>query len=314
MSKESNKIVANKLQEATPSNEIKYRQANFKAQEGKKVQMLAYVDARYVMQKLDDCFGAENWTNEYILIGNKTFCKLTATFPDGTTVSKMDVGAETDFEQEKGVVSDSLKRTAVLFGIGRDLYSLPKYWATTGYKGIVSNGWTPNSQNTSQKSGGGVTSQTTSDTSQPYISPSPPDSESSIKKYADKVVDNLAKISPVNTDTSYKVNTKLPPNVPPKEEKPVNGMSKPDVMACPNLEVKYVSAKAIGVIQHGNEDLDKDSLVFIPKGQIIKGDLTDKGDVGTITIPTWLIDDKGLKTLQKDTPDNKSNDLDDIPF
>jgi len=76
-------------------------------------------------------------------IKDRIFCRITINFPSGKTISKMDCGAETRFEQEKGVVSDALKRTAVLFGIGRDLYSLPDYKAETNALGKVSFGWRP---------------------------------------------------------------------------------------------------------------------------------------------------------------------------
>ena len=41
----------------TPKREIKFRQADYKKQPGSKVQMLAYVDARYVMDRLDATIG-----------------------------------------------------------------------------------------------------------------------------------------------------------------------------------------------------------------------------------------------------------------
>ena len=195
MSKEVNNIgIQQALAQPTPPGEIKYRQAKFGLTEGESVQMLAYIDARYVMQRLDDVFGVSNWTNEYVLLGRKTFCKLSATFPDGIVVSKMDVGAETDFEQEKGVVSDAFKRTAVLFGIGRDLYSMPKYWAEAGHNGFVSKDWRPLSARTDissnpPKAGGASHSDST-------ITPitSPP--ASSVQQKADEVVANLVKNAP----------------------------------------------------------------------------------------------------------------------
>jgi len=121
--------------------DIKWRQAS--AETSAKVKMLGYIDARYVMDRLDECAGATNWSNEYMEIKDRIFCRITINFPSGKTISKMDCGAETRFEQEKGVVSDALKRTAVLFGIGRDLYSLPDYWAETNAIGKTSYGWQP---------------------------------------------------------------------------------------------------------------------------------------------------------------------------
>ena len=106
--------------------------------------MLAYVDARYVMDVLDNVVGSENWENEYIEIKGRIFCKLTIQLPSGRSISKMDCGTETDIEAEKGAVSEALKRVAVLFGIGRELYSMGDNFAETNDRGYVDlNSWEP---------------------------------------------------------------------------------------------------------------------------------------------------------------------------
>lgn len=269
------RILDNMLAEATPPGEIKYRQAKFGLTDGESVQMLAYIDARYVMQKLDEVFGVANWTNEYILIGGKTFCKLTANFPDGTVVSKMDVGAETDFEQEKGVVSDALKRTAVLFGIGRDLYSLPKYWAVAGHNGFVSRDWKPpQSDNTHipnpKKAGGdsGLDSD---------ILPNKPPPALSIQQRADEVVANLEKRE---TPAQPKI-----VNYPPPAQ-----TATPDVITINNVELMAVSKKAIMIEQHGSGAGE----VWIPISQIKGKTVNNVGETGTVDIPGWLADKNGL--------------------
>ena len=120
-----------KLNAPTPKNEIKYRPGStFNLAEKKFARMLAYVDARYVQDKLDEIVGIGNWENQYhrdekgIL-----FCTITITFErkDGVvgTISKTDCGTESNVEQQKGEVSDAFKRCAVNFGIARDLYNLP---------------------------------------------------------------------------------------------------------------------------------------------------------------------------------------------
>ena len=120
-----------KLNAPTPKNEIKYRPGStFNWAEKKFARMLAYVDARYVQDKLDEIVGIGNWENQYhrdekgIL-----FCTITITFErkDGVvgTISKTDCGTESNVEQQKGEVSDAFKRCAVNFGIARDLYNLP---------------------------------------------------------------------------------------------------------------------------------------------------------------------------------------------
>ena len=120
-----------KLNVATPKDEIKYRPGStFDWAEKKYARMLAYVDARYIQDKLDEIVGIGNWSNQFhrdekgIL-----YCTITIKFvrEDGSvdSVSKTDVGTESNVEQQKGEVSDSFKRCAVHFGLARDLYNLP---------------------------------------------------------------------------------------------------------------------------------------------------------------------------------------------
>jgi len=120
-----------KLNVATPKDEIKYRPGStFDWAEKKYARMLAYVDARYIQDKLDEIVGIGNWSNQFhrdekgIL-----YCTITIKFirEDGVvdSVSKTDVGTESNVEQQKGEVSDSFKRCAVHFGLARDLYNLP---------------------------------------------------------------------------------------------------------------------------------------------------------------------------------------------
>jgi len=120
-----------KLNVATPKDEIKYRPGStFNWAEKKYARMLAYVDARYIQDKLDEIVGIGNWSNEF----NRDekgilYCTITIKFirEDGSvdSVSKTDVGTESNVEQQKGEVSDSFKRCAVHFGLARDLYNLP---------------------------------------------------------------------------------------------------------------------------------------------------------------------------------------------
>ena len=86
---------------------------------------MAHIDARDVMNRLDDVVGAGNWSDEYqaSAIGKGVECRLTV-----LGVSKVDVGIPSDTEPEKGAYSDALKRAAVKFGIGRHLYDIDTQW------------------------------------------------------------------------------------------------------------------------------------------------------------------------------------------
>ena len=129
----------------TPKDRIKFRIGRKYAQ-GKRAHMLAYVDARYVQDRLDDVIGAENWSNDFQVIDNTLFCSITVVFPDGKVVTKTDCGTESNVEKEKGEASDAFKRAAVMLGIGRDLYDLPNHFvmhADLNEKGFPPKDWTP---------------------------------------------------------------------------------------------------------------------------------------------------------------------------
>lgn len=115
------------LKEPTPREEIKqrptFRKVNGVRQRGPD---LSYVDARYVMDRLDSVVGPENWsTDQQVLPDGSVVTKLTIRVRDGETshyVTKSDVGVPSTIEAMKGAFSDSFKRAAVHWGIGRDLY------------------------------------------------------------------------------------------------------------------------------------------------------------------------------------------------
>lgn len=84
---------------------------------------VAYIDARDVMNLLDEVCGAENWQSDFKDIGGQTFAGIGINV-DGNWVWKWDTGSESNIEKEKGQASDSLKRAAVQWGVGRFLYEL----------------------------------------------------------------------------------------------------------------------------------------------------------------------------------------------
>lgn len=90
-----------------------------------KATCVAYVDARDVMDRLDEVFGVDGWEDEYHEADGKLFCKLSCHFPGkDIAITKSDTGSESNVEKDKGLASDTFKRAAVKFGVGRFLYSL----------------------------------------------------------------------------------------------------------------------------------------------------------------------------------------------
>ena len=139
-----------KLKAPTPKSERKYRVGSTWSRDGKQFGlMLTYIDARYVMDKLDEVVGVGNWESEFYELKGRLFCKITITFlrEDKTiaTISKTDCGVESNVEQQKGEVSDAFKRCAVHFGIARDLYAVtdPRKYVVELQNGKAPFGWKP---------------------------------------------------------------------------------------------------------------------------------------------------------------------------
>lgn len=90
-------------------------------------EVVLYKDARVDMRILDETYGPMNWKRSHQLIGNALFCTLSIRDPKtGEWIEKQDVGTAQTFESEKSAASDSFKRAAFNFGIGRELYTTPE--------------------------------------------------------------------------------------------------------------------------------------------------------------------------------------------
>lgn len=116
-----------KLREPFPAKDIEWRvqQSGFKKNGDPYIQVLAYLDNRAIMDRLDEVVGADRWHNDYktgpdggVLCGISIKC-------GDEWVTKWDGASNTDIEGVKGGLSGSMKRAAVQWGIGRYLYDLP---------------------------------------------------------------------------------------------------------------------------------------------------------------------------------------------
>ncbi len=88
---------------------------------------LPFITARTAMNRLDHVLGPENWWDSYSPRGeHSVFCHLTIRLPDGSTLTKTDVGGGAGMDDlgddDKSAVSDAFKRAAVKFGVARYLY------------------------------------------------------------------------------------------------------------------------------------------------------------------------------------------------
>ncbi len=102
---------------------------------------LAYIDARDVMKRLDDVCGIEGWQNRYTHVtAQGVVCEIGIKHPTElghVWIWKSNGAGETKVEGEKGAMSDAFKRTGVMWGIGRYLYSLPQVWVPLNGKKLA---------------------------------------------------------------------------------------------------------------------------------------------------------------------------------
>jgi len=90
--------------------------------------VLPYVTNRAIMDRLDAVVGPINWQNMFTTgPGGGVLCGISIRI--GTEwITKWDGAENTAVEAVKGGLSDSMKRAAVQWGMGRHLYSLPKFY------------------------------------------------------------------------------------------------------------------------------------------------------------------------------------------
>ncbi len=90
-----------------------------------------FIDARAVMARLDEAFGPFGWQVRYTpaQVGEEhgVIASIAIKNPEtGEWVEKQDGSGATDMEPFKGGISGALKRAAVAWGIGRELYRYPR--------------------------------------------------------------------------------------------------------------------------------------------------------------------------------------------
>jgi len=149
-----NPEVVSKLQAPTPLDAISYKPQGkpiaSKHGPGYVCKALPYVDARFVMQRLDEAVGPANWATDVKNVGGLVAVGI-GIYDDEARhwVWKWDTGMEANPFREseapapgggrpktdkrddiafKGLISNGLKRAANQWGIGRDTYNLRVGW------------------------------------------------------------------------------------------------------------------------------------------------------------------------------------------
>ena len=128
------------LKRPFPINKLRWRRGQGNSGE------LVYITARDVMDRLDDVFGVEGWSDDYEWLGDRLMCKISCKLNGTGWVTKSDGAEDSTIEAIKGAYSDSFKRAAVKWGIARYLYhpnafdssKQPASWATPeGYDALM---------------------------------------------------------------------------------------------------------------------------------------------------------------------------------
>lgn len=99
-----------------------------------------FVTNRAIQNRLDDVVGPDCWYNDFKpwhTAGKKEaqICGISIYFEGKGFITKWDGAEDSDIEPIKGGLSDSMKRAAVQWGIGRILYNMEPVWVNIEQKG-----------------------------------------------------------------------------------------------------------------------------------------------------------------------------------
>ena len=97
-----------------------------------------YVTNRAIQNRLDDTVGIDGWQNQFVpwKEGKAQLCGISIYFDQQKQwLTKWDGADDSDFESVKGGLSDSMKRAAVEWGVGRYLYGMTQIWVKVEQRG-----------------------------------------------------------------------------------------------------------------------------------------------------------------------------------
>lgn len=125
-----------KLREPFSSKEIDWK-IQVITQDKMRGMAVVYMNARAVQNRLDEVVGAFNWKNVYSLWhDNSQICGISIFNTDRNEwVTKFDGAENSDIEPIKGGLSDSFKRAAAVWGIGRYMYEIDGIWVEIEARG-----------------------------------------------------------------------------------------------------------------------------------------------------------------------------------
>ena len=325
-----NREIQDALRAPTPHDRVNFRVGYDNKEKGYAV-MLAYIDARYVQDKLDDVVGSDKWEVEYIEVAGNMFCAITIRWPDGQVTRKMDVGIETDVEKEKGQASDAFKRAAVMYGIGRDLYGYPKHFADLDKRGKVPFDWKPTGWGESSDPNANVMSADHSakhtDTLQPISITEEAEPEPSMKQ-AERAQIPAISTEPVKRketlqEIADRVSQEGESSAPEEEEVDERGLKTGIPPEDENVIVKNLTNQAKsqkGAILYLPPDFDGDKTDYQQTkpywvgAQFIHDEVANMSGTYNVTMTRWIAEEKGYEYEEvSEKSIGESND-DDLPF
>lgn len=129
----TNEEIQNVLSAPFLAEDIEWRVQNT-TKDKEKGMAVAYLTSRAIQKRLDDAVGPYNWKSEFkpwhqVEGKPSQICGLSI-YDEARNewITKWDGAENTDIESIKGGISDAFKRAAVLWGIGRYLYSIDSSW------------------------------------------------------------------------------------------------------------------------------------------------------------------------------------------
>jgi hypothetical protein len=135
--KKKDELDLTKLDEPFSDDELEWRIQNIR-KDWTGALIVPYIQNRAIQNRLDSVCGKHRWSNHFEEgPSGGVVCGLSIYVDENICITKYDGAENTQIEAVKGGLTDSMKRAAVQWGIGRYLYSFPKVWVDElgGYLG-----------------------------------------------------------------------------------------------------------------------------------------------------------------------------------
>ena len=126
MAREVDEALLAQLKNPFPVDQIKWRLGATNQEKTKGI-ALAYIDSRDVQKRLDDVLGISNWRDYLDRVDGGFVSGIEIRIGD-EWIRRSDAAGDTRVEPLKGGASDSFKRAAAKWGVGRYLYYMPNIW------------------------------------------------------------------------------------------------------------------------------------------------------------------------------------------